>query len=276
MESQAASEEEEKAMKLKADRKTAVPTVEDVVLTAINASADLMVRAAICPETVATYADAMEEGAIFPPLDVFNVRGDGFLLADGWHRLRAAEMISFKLIKCTVHQGTKEDALAFALKANQQHGLRRTNADKRRAVEVAVKMWGNMSSHAVSEMCGVGDDLVEAVRKQLSENDSSPRVGKDGKTRAIRGARPPLPPAAPDPEREDAEKDAAESADRDQVPAHDAGYEWKTFENNARDIQDFIGVLEFVQVPNNKLTKAAAACRALALRLTKLADKYAE
>lgn len=64
--------------------------------------------------------------------------------------------------------------------------MRRTNADKRRCVEIALKEFAGMSDRAVAEMCGVGYSLVADVRKdQLPESDSSPRQGLDGKTRAM-------------------------------------------------------------------------------------------
>ncbi|GEM_PF-2445208 len=70
------------------------------------------------------------------------------------------------------------------------YGHRRTNADKRRCVEIALREFANkMSSNAIAKMCGVHDGLVASVRQtQLPESGSSTRLGLDGKERPARRA----------------------------------------------------------------------------------------
>jgi hypothetical protein len=49
-------------------------------------------------------------------------------------------------------------------------------------VEIAVREFPKISSRAIAEMCGVGDDLVLTVRpRQVSENGTSKVTGSDGK-----------------------------------------------------------------------------------------------
>lgn len=240
-------------------------------LDLISQDESLMTRANLCSETIANYAAAMEEGAKFPPLDVFDVRGDGYLLADGWHRNKAALMVGYEHIEVNIHKGSREDALSFALKANHQHGLRRTNADKRRAVEIAVKMWSNMSSRSVADLCGVHHDLVELVRKerdQLADSASSTkRVGKDGKER------PAYSPRPPDPEREEAEKDKAESADTDRSNRTDYSV-MREFESYANDARTAIADMELCTLTGKDHDKAAAICRKLIERLERLESTH--
>jgi len=61
--------------------------------------------------------------------------------------------------------------------------VRRTNADKRRAVEIALREFPKLSSRQLAELFDVGDDMVNAQRRQLSESDSSAgaRMGADGR-----------------------------------------------------------------------------------------------
>jgi hypothetical protein len=93
-------------------------------------------------DIVDEYAEAMRNGAEFPPIDVFN-NGDGgfdlangFDLADGFHRLKAHRLAhpDANNIECKVHLGNRDDALLFACGANAQHGLQRSRSDKLKAV----------------------------------------------------------------------------------------------------------------------------------------------
>ncbi len=72
-------------------------------------------------------------------------------------------------------------------RANVANGLRRTNADKRRCVEVALNEFGDMSSRAIAELCGVSNHMVDRERpQQVGQNPTSTEkptvIGKDGKT----------------------------------------------------------------------------------------------
>jgi len=139
-------------------------------------------RVGINEETVADYAEAMTEGAKFPAVVVF-MDGSEYYLADGFHRVLAATRNGWREIDADVRAGTREDAIEHSLGANTVHGLRRTNADKRRCVEIALKEFAGMSDRAIAEMCGVSNNFVSEIRKeQMSSDDNSTRTGKDGKT----------------------------------------------------------------------------------------------
>lgn len=158
---------------------------ESLQLSQIVTDAGTQIRAAIDAETVANYAAAMIDGAKFPPVTVFH-DGSRHLLADGFHRVMAAARNGFHDILADVRLGTKADALMFALGANARHGLRRTNADKRRCVELAIAEWPGLSDRKLAEICAVSDALVSDVREaQVQESRTCPpakRVGADGKS----------------------------------------------------------------------------------------------
>jgi hypothetical protein len=154
-------------------------------LDSIRLDAGTQTRAHIDDITVAEYAEAMLRGDRFPPVVVFQHDGD-FILADGFHRVKAARRAKLKHILAEVRQGARSDALRFALGANHKHGLRRTNADKRRAVEMAIAAFGNLSDHLLADLCGVSQSFVSNIRQQLNaEISSTPRLGKDGKLRGL-------------------------------------------------------------------------------------------
>lgn len=158
--------------------------IRKLKLTEINMTAGTQVRAGLNEATVADYAEALTEGAKFPPVVVFH-DGAHHLAADGFHRIHAAMQIGVTEIECDVRPGGKADALRFALGCNAQHGLRRTNADKRHAVTLALREFPMLSDVAISELCLVGRELVAEIRKvQVVDSDNlSPatRIGKDGK-----------------------------------------------------------------------------------------------
>ena len=153
-------------------------------LDAIRLDAGTQTRTHIDDATVAEYAEAMARGDRFPPVVVFQNDGE-FIMADGFHRHKSAQRARFKHLLAEIRQGSRNDALRFALGANHKHGLRRTNGDKRRAVELALAEFGNQSDRLLAEMCGVSVQTVGNIRHQLSIFDSSPRMGKDGKLRTL-------------------------------------------------------------------------------------------
>jgi ParB-like chromosome segregation protein Spo0J len=90
-------------------------------------------RCELNPSIVDEYAEPLKAGATLAPIDVFK-GPEGIILADGYHRFRAAQVAELSHLPATVHEGGRRDAILFAVGANATHGLRRTNADKRRAV----------------------------------------------------------------------------------------------------------------------------------------------
>lgn len=154
-----------------------MPTVK---LSAIQLDASIQCRAAVDTSVVNEYADAMRRGAKFPPVDLFE-NGGRYWIGDGWHRVLARKENGAATIDAKSHRGGRLGALRFALSANALHGHRRTNADKRRCVEIALREFANLSSRAIAEMCGVDDKTVAAVRGTGAEIPRLPVTGTDGK-----------------------------------------------------------------------------------------------
>ena len=124
-------------------------------------------RAALDRDTVAEYCERYQAGLHLPPVDVFMVDGE-FYLVDGFHRLAAArKALEGFLDVRVVGEGTLEEARWYALKANLTHGLRRTNDDKRQAVKLALKhpYAGDLSSRDIAKHCDVSHTFVNEVRK---------------------------------------------------------------------------------------------------------------
>lgn len=131
----------------------------------------LQTRVLLSADTVDDYAEAMRNRAKFPPVTVFaDAEKDTLWLADGFHRVAAAEMDGYKFVKADVRAGTFADALKFALGANANHGLRRSNADKRKSLEMAWQnrreLWprddgADPSAAVLADACGISVRTVE-------------------------------------------------------------------------------------------------------------------
>lgn len=173
-------------------------------LSEIITTAGTQIRASINADAVDQYAEAMLDSANkFPPVVVFHDSKE-YILADGFHRVMAASRNGFKDIEAEVRKGTKSDALKYALSANATHGIRRTNADKRRSVELALSEWPKLSDREIARICAVGNKFVGDVRSELCLEHSSKnetRIGADGKTRKL-PTRKTASDSEPEPEEE--------------------------------------------------------------------------
>ncbi len=138
-------------------------------LSQIRCDGGTQSRAAIHQTTVDEYAEDYKNGANFPPITVF-YDGEILWLADGFHREKAAKKAGLTEIAAIVKQGTRRDAVLHSVGANAKHGLRRTNADKRRAVTTLLEdsEWNKWSDRQIARQCGVSHDFVNRLRKSLS------------------------------------------------------------------------------------------------------------
>lgn len=165
-------------------------TIKLILIKDIIRDENLQPRTTLDQDTIDEYTVAVELGADFPPVVVWNT-DEGYILSSGFHRVAAFEAAGKKKVNCEVREGTRRDATWHALGENKTHGLKRSNADKRRAVELALadKEWRKWSDRKIAEHCGVHPETVGNVRRQLSESDSSPtpptRLGADGKERRL-------------------------------------------------------------------------------------------
>jgi ParB-like chromosome segregation protein Spo0J len=132
-------------------------------------------RVEMHPQTVADYAADMLNGAVFPPVIVYH-DGQDHWLADGFHRAEAARKIGREEIDAEIRQGTARDAVLHGIGANATHGLRRTQADRRRAVERLLKdaEWAAWSDRKIAELARVDHKTVGKIRRELSGEIPTP------------------------------------------------------------------------------------------------------
>ena len=154
------------------------PSIQSVAIAKIRMDGGTQPRAQLFEEVVTEYAEDMQQGAIFPPVIVY-YDGKEYWLADGFHRVRAREAIGSKEVTADVRLGTQRDAVLYAVGANAAHGLRRTNADKHRAVKRLLrdKEWMKWSNREIARRCGVANSFVGRIRNSLSA--SKEQIGSD-------------------------------------------------------------------------------------------------
>lgn len=157
-----------------------------VRLASIRIDGGTQSRVEIDEGVASDYAAAYRGGAAFPPPDVF-YDGDEYWLADGFHRVAALRLIERDMIGCTVHQGTRRDAVLFSVGANAAHGLRRTNADKRRAVETLLRdpEWSGWSDREIARKAGVDHKTVGRIRSSMGNSPTLDENANDSLVRYV-------------------------------------------------------------------------------------------
>jgi hypothetical protein len=133
-------------------------------------------RVAVRPATVREYAKAMarqakDGGLRFPALLLFT-DGEHFWMGDGFHRTLAAREAGLSDFPAELRSGTARDALLSSISANANHGLPRTNADKRKAVTLLLTdgEWLQWSDNEIARLCQVSQAFVSKLRKRASYN----------------------------------------------------------------------------------------------------------
>jgi hypothetical protein len=183
------------------------PVIKTLPITSLRFGGETQARAATCAETVKEYADALQSGAKFPPVIVFHDALNLYYVGDGTHRVMATLETGGLTIECEVRQGGLIEAKKYACSANKSHGLKRTNADKRKAVvmywEIVKHESPRPSNVDIADWCGVSEHLVrDVVKADSTSTKSKSTVGKDGRTYNTSNIgkntkRTPAAPAAP-------------------------------------------------------------------------------
>jgi ParB-like chromosome segregation protein Spo0J len=154
-----------------------VTTIDEFNIDNIERDEKLQVREHLDQATIDDYAEEMKAGAKFPPVEIF-YDGTSYYLADGWHRFKAALSINATNIRANVRSGSRRDAVLHAAGSNSKHGLRRTRADKRKAVGLLLhdEECRGWSDRKLADQAGVDHKTVASVRKELVASGEIPQI----------------------------------------------------------------------------------------------------
>ena len=124
----------------------------------------LQARVKVDEDLVADYSDVMLMGYPFPPVEVYDISGKMYVV-DGFHRVKAAIIAKVETIPAVIRKGSMDDAILTAVKSNATHGLRRSTADKRRAVEMLLDhpVHGKHGKQKIAALAGVSKPMVMDV-----------------------------------------------------------------------------------------------------------------
>lgn len=160
------------------------PATEVWLLEWITADPALQIREGLNDDKVSEYAEHYRENGIdaMKPVNVVRLKDqhqDGDwkgrpigLLTDGWHRLAAAERAGLNEIRVQVIDGDRNMAVMFASYANRDHGIQRSNADKRRAVQLYLTLpdTAEESSREIARRLAVSHTLVDLIRDEMARD----------------------------------------------------------------------------------------------------------
>ena len=99
---------------------------------------------------------------------LFGASSGGYFPGDGRLGLLADRQLGRTEIKADVRPGGRREALLHAIGANADHGCRRTDADKRKAVLLLLddKQWGKWSANRIARYVKVSQYLVSSIRNE--------------------------------------------------------------------------------------------------------------
>jgi hypothetical protein len=140
----------------------------------LDLSAGTQLRAGMDKNAIEEYAESYRENGIevLGPIHVFEVDGV-WVIIDGFHRVTAA-LLAYPdgvMMPCiSSGKGTIDDAILRAAAANWNHGVRRTDADKRCAVLriLSNPEWVKWSDVKIAQTCKVGNRIVGVLRRELA------------------------------------------------------------------------------------------------------------
>lgn len=105
---------------------------------------------------------------------------------DGMHRLRAVELRGETEIEVQFFNGTEQDAFVEAVKANIEHGLPLTKADREAAATRIISSNPQYSDRRIAAIAGLAAGTVAAIRaRTAAAEQAAVRIGIDGRVRPI-------------------------------------------------------------------------------------------
>jgi len=161
-------------------------TMECIRIDSIRLDGGTQPRGSLSQQQIRRYTADMRAGMTFPPIEVCH-DGESYWLWDGFHRVHASRLAGRSEIDANVTPGTQADAQWLSYSANKAHGLYRSNRDKRRAVESALRhaKGAGCSDREIAEHVGVHFDTVAKYRTRLEREGtigkSDSRTGRDGR-----------------------------------------------------------------------------------------------
>ena len=173
-------------------------------------------RAHLNDEAIADYTDTWIDNG---PSDKFKFDksgpiilvcdGDRYYIGDGWHRVFAALKAGRKTVPAEVRSGNLKTATEISLGANEGQGLRRTQADRVKAIYRALKVFPGWTDQKIAKEVNASPSTIKSYR--IKEQDQAKKDAKG------RGEPVPFKPVEPDMPVEPARQEAPSRPRRSQA-----------------------------------------------------------
>lgn len=136
-------------------------------------------RTEIDQETIKNYAECMERGDVFPPMEV-TFDGVNHWLWCGFHRWHALNLLKVEEAEVNSRPGTQQDAQVLSFGVNGRHGKPRTRADKLKAVQSALAhpLTKDLLDAEIARICDVSRPYVASVRSPERKQAQADAVKK--------------------------------------------------------------------------------------------------
>lgn len=143
------------------------PTTTLLTLDKITLDPSLQPRASLDPVTISEYRQVYEDGGDLKPIIVFHA-GSSYTLADGWCRCTASRLAGRSAILAEVYPGGRKEAWLYAMRSNWDHGVRRSQADVRRVINLMLDdpESGTWNAKRIAEHLHVRENLVLAEKQR--------------------------------------------------------------------------------------------------------------
>lgn len=121
------------------------------------------------------------------PLPPILVHRASMRVIDGAHRLRAAVLRGQEQIQVRFVDGSEAESFVLAVRANIEHGLPLTRADRSAAAGRIIRLYPHWSDRRIAGVVGLSPKTVGSIRARSgAEIPSAPmRVGRDGRLRPV-------------------------------------------------------------------------------------------
>ena len=108
-------------------------------------------------------------------------------VVDGMHRLSAARQQGADMIPVRYIDVTDHEAFLLSVRANMQHGLPLSRADREAAARRILEWYPSWSDRAIADVVGLAPSTIAALRERSTDcfGQSNARMGRDGRVRPV-------------------------------------------------------------------------------------------
>ena len=142
--------------------------IKNIEITKITTDDEIQQRVEMADWKIREYYESMKRGDSFPAIVVF-FDGETYWLADGFHRVAAARKIEKLTFEAEIKNGSKRDAIFYALASNKSHGLNRNRKDIKKAILTILSdaEWSQMSNVAIANHIGCSEGTVRYWKRKM-------------------------------------------------------------------------------------------------------------